>query len=144
YLNSREGIENRLRRFSLIAASCDELIDGVKTKRYTRTYIQRLLCHILLDIKKADISTFKASGCPAFIRVLAFNKKGTGLIKEIKARSAFPVVTKVADFSSTDDRISKMFKYDILATNIYNLAYSNAEYKKGMEDYLISPYFHKL
>jgi predicted nucleotidyltransferase len=144
YLNSREGIENRLRRFSLKAASCDELIERVKTKRYTRTYIQRLLCHILLGIKKTDISIFKASGCPAYIRVLAFNEKGTGLLREIKARSAFPVVTKVADFTSTDDRIIKMFKYDILATNIYNIAYSNAEYKKGMEDYMVSPYFHKL
>ncbi|HWQ30099.1 MAG TPA: nucleotidyltransferase, partial [Negativicutes bacterium] len=144
YLNSREGIENRLRKFSLTASSSDELIEGIKTKRYTRTYIQRLLCHILLDIKRSDISAFKASGCPAYIRVLAFNDKGTRLIKEMKARSAYPVVTKVADFASQDDRVSRMFEYDITATNIYNLAYSSTTNKKGMEDYLVSPYFHRL
>lgn len=143
YLNSREGIENRLRRFSLNAASCDELIESCKTKRYTRTFIQRLLCHMLLDIKKSDIAAFKAPGCPAYIRVLAFNENGTRLIREIKARSAYPVVTKVADFSSPDERISKMFDYDIMATNIYNLGYSSNVYKKGMEDYLVSPYYHR-
>lgn len=143
YLNIREGIENRLKKYSLTCSNCEDLIEAVKTKRYTRTYIQRLLCHLLLDIQKSDISSFKALNCPAYIRVLAFNENGTKLIKEIKTRSPYPIISKVADFKCKDERITRMFAYDILSTNIYNLAYKTPTCKKGMEDYLTSPYYHK-
>jgi predicted nucleotidyltransferase len=143
YLNAREGIENRLKRYSLTSSGLEELIEAVKTKRYTRTYIQRLLCHVLLGLHKSDISSFKALNYPAYIRVLAFNEKGTRLLKEIKKRSPYPVISKVADFRCEDERISTMFAYDLLATNVYNLAYKDSVYKRGMEDYLTSPYYHR-
>ncbi len=143
YLNVREGIENRLKKCSHTSSDCEELIEAVKTKRYTRTYIQRLLCHLLLDIKKSDVAIFKNLNCPAFIRILAFNENGTKLIKEVKKRSAFPVISKVADFDHPNVHIKKMFAYDIAATNIYNLAYRTHSHKKGMEDYLTSPYYHR-
>ena len=143
YLNVREGIENRLKKYAQSSVSCEELIDAVKTKRYTRTYIQRLLCHLLLDMQKSDIALFKEPDCPSYIRVLAFTEKGTALIKEIKRNSTYPVISKVADFKCHDERINRMFSYDILATNIYNLAYSTPELKKGSEDYFTSPYYHR-
>jgi len=144
FLNSREGIENRLKKFSLTCTGSEELLESVKTKRYTRTYLQRLLCHILLDMKKQDIAMFKALDCPAYIRVLAFNEKGTHLLKEINSHSAYPVISKVADFNSSDERINRMFGYDIRATNIYNLGYRDQPNKKGLEDYLRSPFFHSI
>lgn len=141
YLNVREGIENRLKKYSLTSSSCEELIEAVKTKRYTRTYIQRLLCHLLLGMHRSDISSFKDMNCPAYIRVLAFNENGTKLIKEIKALSPYPVISKVADFKCRDERITRMFSYDLLSSNVYNLAYRTPACKKGMEDYLTSPYY---
>ena len=143
YLNIREGLENRLKKHSKISSDCCELIEAVKTKRYTRTYIQRLLCHILLDIRKSDIAQFKKPDCPSYIRVLAFNNNGKDLLKEIKSRSACPVISKVADFRSPDERISKMFSYDLLSTDIYNLAYDAPIHRKGSEDYFTSPYYCK-
>lgn len=143
YLNVREGIENRLKKYALTCTGCEALLEAVKTKRYTRTYLQRLLCHILLDMRKNDIALFKALNSPAYIRVLAFNEKGTRLLKEIKNRSVYPVISKVADFRCRDERTAKMFSYDLLATNIYNLAYRNPNNKKGMEDYFVSPYYHR-
>lgn len=143
YLNVREGIENRLKKYALTCSSCEELIEAVKTKRYTRTYIQRLLCHLLLDMQKSDVAMFKELNCPSYIRVLAFNENGTGIIKEIKKRSPYPLISKVADFRCCDERIERMFSYDILTTNIYNLAYRAPEFKKGSEDYFRSPYYHR-
>lgn len=143
YLNVREGIENRLKKYAQTCTSCEELIEAVKTKRYTRTYIQRLLCHLLLDMKKSDIALFKDVNCPSYIRVLAFNENGTSLMKQIKNFSTYPVISKVADFECSDDRILRMFAYDILSTNIYNLAYRNSEFKKGSEDYFTSPYYYR-
>lgn len=143
YMNVREGIENRLKKYAQTSRDCEELIECVKTKRYTRTYIQRLLCHMLLDIRKSDIASFKGLDYPSYIRILAFNENGTGLLKELKKLAAYPVISKVADFRCHDDRINKMFAYDILATNIYNLGYRTPEFKKGSEDYLTSPYYHR-
>lgn len=143
FLNAREGIENRLKKFSHSCTGMEELLEAVKTKRYTRTYLQRLLCHILLDMKKQDIAVFKAHDCPAYIRVLAFNEKGTRLLKVIKSRSLYPVISKVADFSSRDERINKMFSYDLMSTNIYNLGYKDPSNKKGMEDFLRSPIYYR-
>jgi predicted nucleotidyltransferase len=143
YLNVREGIENRLKKCAFKSSDCEELIDAVKTKRYTRTYIQRLLCHLLLDMQKNDIALFKDLECPAYIRILAFNDNGKSLIKEIKNRSPYPVISKVADFSCKDERIKRMFSYDILSTDIYNLAYRTPAYKKGSEDYFTSPFYYR-
>jgi predicted nucleotidyltransferase len=143
YLNVREGIENRLKKYAFKSSDCEELIEAVKTKRYTRTYIQRLLCHLLLDMQKDDIALFKGLECPAYIRILAFNDNGKGLIKEIKKRSPYPVISKVADFSCKDERIKRMFSYDILSTDIYNLAYRTPAYKKGSEDYFTSPFYYR-
>lgn len=143
YLNVREGIENRLKKYAQTSSDCEELIEAVKTKRYTRTYIQRLLCHLLLDIQKSDIALFKEINCPSYIRVLAFSEKGPGLLKEVRKLATYPVISKVADFKCHDERINRMFSYDILATNIYNLAYRTREFKKGAEDYFTSPYYHR-
>ncbi|HRS21213.1 MAG TPA: nucleotidyltransferase family protein, partial [Clostridia bacterium] len=112
-------------------------------KRYTRTYIQRLLCHVLLDIKSADISMFKSRECPSYVRVLAFNNNGKKLIKKIMDCCPYPVISKVADFRCTDKRISRMFAYDVQATDIYNLAYRTPGFRIAAEDYLTSPYYHR-
>ncbi len=143
YLNVREGLENRLKKYAKSSSDCNELIETVKTKRYTRVYIQRLLCHILLDMRKSDIAQFKKPGCPSYVRVLAFNDSGKKLLKEIKACSSYPVISKAADFSYDDEHTSKMFNYDILSTDIYNLAYNMPAYRKASEDYFTSPYYHK-
>jgi len=143
YLNVREGIENRLKKYAVTCTGSEELIEAVKTKRYTRTYIQRLLCHVLLDMRKSDIVLFKDLDCPAYIRVLAFNEKGTELIKKIRQLSAYPLISKVADFRCHDERVTRMFSYDLLATDIYNLGYMTPGFRKASEDYLTSPYYHR-
>lgn len=143
YMNIREGIENRLKKFAQTSSNCDELIEAVKTKRYTRTYIQRLLCHLLLDLNKSDIAAFKDINYPSYIRILAFNENGTRMIRDIKKLGAYPVISKVADFRCQDERINRMFVYDIRSTDIYNLGYKSPEFKKGSEDYLTSPYYHR-
>ncbi len=143
YPNVKEGIENRLKKYAAASTNCEDLIEAVKTKRYTRTYIQRLLCHVLLDIKNADISMFKSRECPSYVRVLAFNNNGKKLIKMIMDCCPYPVISKVADFRCNDKRIIKMFSYDIQATDIYNLAYRTSEFRKAAEDYFTSPYYHR-
>ncbi|MEI3507373.1 MAG: nucleotidyltransferase family protein [Anaerotignum faecicola] len=53
-----EGLENRILHSIDSCYSFEEMMDFIKTKRYTRTKIQRILLHILLDIKESEVSYF--------------------------------------------------------------------------------------
>lgn len=50
------------------------MMDFIKTKRYTRTKIQRILLHILLDIKESEVSYFLNLPKMPYVRVLGFQK----------------------------------------------------------------------
>lgn len=141
YLSLKEGIEFRIKKAADQATCTEELIEGIKTKRYTRAFIQRLLCHILLDLKWEASKIFKQQGVPSYARVLGFNDKGKQLLRSINKASQFPVINKVADFKTDNPLLSKMFDYDLKASDIYNLARPDSSYKRAGEDYKSSPIY---
>lgn len=137
----KEGIEYRIKAKSNTSTSLNELIDNIKTKRYTRTYLQRILCHTLIGITKSDVLRSKINKSLAYIRVLALNKKGRELLREANKNSLYPIITKTADFNSQDKFLNRMFELDLLSTDIYNLAKKNPLYKLPKQDYWNSPYY---
>ena len=64
-------------------------IRGMLRKTILHARIRRALFNILLGITKTDINT-----PPQYIKVLAANKTGCALIKEIKEKSEIPIITK--------------------------------------------------
>lgn len=137
----KEGIEYRLKNKGDISYTLNNLISFIKTKRYTRTYIQRMLCHLLLDINQKDVLQSKDNNSPVYIRVLAFNEKGRYLLKKIKSSTFTPIIVKTAKFKSENTFLNRMFQLDILSTDIYNLAIKNPEHRIANQDFLISPFF---
>lgn len=112
----REGIENRIMKTAYTAESFDELVDSIKTKRYTRTSICRMLMQSLLNIRKQDLSEI-----PQYTRVLAATDKGCELLKIARKASSIPIVTKGADIPKCRES-----ELDSFATDIYALATSSA------------------
>lgn len=141
YISVQEGLEHRIKKAAEKASCINELIDAVKTKRYTRAFIQRILCHILMDLDWESTIAFKQLGTPSYARVLGFNDRGKQLLRTIIDNSTYPVINKVASFNPEDSTLRRIFEYDIRATNIYNLAYQNKAYKKAGEDYRTSPIY---
>lgn len=139
FMNIVEGIENRIKKFATSSTNIIEFIEKCKTKRYTRTFIQRLLCHLLINLKYSDITRFKNIDCPSYARVLALNEKGKGLIKKIKKNEDYPIITKTANFTTNSTELRKMFDFDILSSDIYSLTQNCDKYKKGGADYYTSP-----
>lgn len=137
----KEGLEYRIKTKSNTSTTLNGLVNSIKTKRYTRTYIQRILCYALLGITKDDVFYSKSNNALAYIRVLAFNKKGRELLKRIKQCSPYPIISKSADFISNDTFLNRMFDLDVLSTDIYNLAKKNSKYKLYKQDYMNSPYY---
>ena len=141
YISINEGLEHRIKKAAARSSCIEELIEVIKTKRYTRAFIQRLLCHILIDLKWTESKAFKQPGTSSYCRVLGFNDRGKQLLKKINDNSQYPIINKVASFKTEDPILNKIFEYDLRSTDIYNLAYTNNRYKRAGEDYHKSPIY---
>jgi len=111
-----EGLENKFKKASQISISCDELAEAVKSKRYTRTRINRICANSLLGIED-----FHTEFEPQYARVLAFNERGQEILAKMKKASQIPVITKVADAKPDTNEFKIMLEKDLLATDIYSI-----------------------
>lgn len=147
YFDISEGIENKIFKAALVAKDYDELLNLVKSKRYTMTRIKRCLNNILLGITKDDMELAKGINTIPYVRILAFNSKGREIIREIKKSSEIKIINKFSEVEHFMD--DKNFKFlienDIKCTDIYNTIYykKNRPLLKGSMDYFIKPIYIK-
>lgn len=104
-----EGLEYRLLAHIRDADSYDRYLNVIKTKRYTRTRLNRLMLYILFDITREK---FKAYTMPHAVRVLAMNSTGRQYLAHIK--SDVNIVTNM------NQKNAHLFQNEIMATDIYN------------------------
>lgn len=131
-----EGIENKILENISKSDSVEELIQSVKSKRYTYTRIRRMLFNILLDITKSDMSLIKENRYNiGYARVLGFNDRGRNIIKKIKNNSDIDIVNKVSSYNPKDKHTNMIFQKDIYATKLYNILKKSYYF----DDYLTSP-----
>lgn len=121
-----EGLENAIKNAANSCNTLAELINIIKSKRYTQTRIQRILLYILLNTTKKDMYISRKT--IPYARILGYSPKGKELISEIyNANPKITLITSVKNFfdSSNNKTYTHMLSKDILATNIYTLAYKN-------------------
>ncbi len=129
-----EGLENILKKYSYEASELEKLIDTLKSKRYTRTRIQRILLHALLGITKIEVNHYKYN--PQYIRVLGFTKTGEKLLSHIYNHANVPVVTSVSKYlKNANETGKKMIEKDVLASNLYTLGYQIPHFRDANLDY---------
>lgn len=98
--------KNLLQGFSASAAL-------LKTKEITQSRIQRALLHIILGIQQVPQTV-------PYARVLGFRKESSALLKEIKANSQIPVITKLADAHTVlDETAQSLLEETTFASNLY-------------------------
>ena len=138
-----EGLENRIKKASLKSSTVEQLINSIKTRRYTRTKIQRIILHLMMNLSKKDVKTFNRCG-PLYARVLGFSKKGKTLLRTIKKSSSTPLISKLSNYlrqtiseenNNIRNRLIKMLDHDILATDIYVLGNEKAEDRVARLDF---------
>ena len=91
YQTVDEGIENRIKKYIVEVNNFDELIEKIKTKRYTYHKISRMLIHILTSFTKEEAQNMKEI---EYIRILGFNSNGKHYLKQLKKNCSIPIVTK--------------------------------------------------
>ena len=134
-----EGLENLIKNAADSCNTLEELINIVKTKRFTQTRIQRILLYSLLGITKKQMEISKK--ITPYVRVLGFNNKGKELISEMMTLNPkLNIVTSVKRYIDdiANKNLKEMLETDILATNIYTLgyysdSYSNLDYTNKIE-----------
>ena len=76
-----EGLWSKFMKNCRSRASVEEIIEATKSKRYTRTRIQRMLLCAFLGLTAADLEWR-----PPYVRVLGFNDTGRAALREMKQR----------------------------------------------------------
>ena len=126
YQTVDEGIEGRIIDNITKVTTYEELIQNIKTKRYTYNKISRMLLHILTSFTKEEASNIDID----YIRVLGFTTKGQEYLSKIKKNITIPIIT------GYKKNISKVLDIEYRVTKIYSLFTSSSLIKK---EYQIKP-----
>ena len=91
YLDVDEGIDKRIKNVIDSSYSLDELINNVKTKRYTYNKISRMFTHILTGYTKEENKDFDIK----YVRVLGLNDNGKKYLNKVKKETTIPIITSI-------------------------------------------------
>ncbi|HOP10435.1 MAG TPA: nucleotidyltransferase family protein [Oscillospiraceae bacterium] len=109
-----EGLENRILSAAKSVSDLESLYGAVKSKRFTHARIRRIILNAYLD------TTASLQNAPVpYIRPLAFNKRGSELIKAA-ADQGLPIYTKSSKFAA-DPRCSAAFEHEAKTGSVYAL-----------------------
>ena len=133
-----EGLEYVIKNAANSSNTLDDLLNMIKSKRYTKTRIQRILLYALLGITKKDIAMSKK--IIPYTRILGFNAKGKELLSDIyESNNKINMITSVKKFADTNRNrdLMRLLEKDIFATNVYTLGYeynsmANLDYTSKM------------
>ena len=103
-----EGLWRKLMRNARKYATLEEIIAATKSKRYTRTRLDRMVMCAFLGITQKDM----ASPAP-YVRVLALNDKGREVLKSARETGLFP--------NAGEDMGASYQKLEYRAGSLYSL-----------------------
>lgn len=87
-----EGLWRKLMKNTRSCASLEEILTATKSKRYTRTRLDRMVMCAFLGLTEKDLSS------PApYARVLAFNHKGREILKAARQTGSYPNIGEKQD-----------------------------------------------
>lgn len=89
-----EGLWRKLMHAAREKATLEEIINATKSKRYTRTRLDRMILCAFLGITE-EILSFPAP----YARVLAFNDKGRQVLKKARMFGSFPNIGEMQENS---------------------------------------------
>ncbi len=122
-----QGLENRILECAPME-SIEQILQGIKTKRYTMARIKRILLNMLIGVKKSDLEIL-----PPYIRVLAVNERGRDILSAAKENSKIPFGSSLARLAAESDEAKRFAEIEAAASDIYAL--SKEKIGKGRLDY---------
>ena len=133
YQTVDEGIDQLLKKAALKAKNYNELINLVKSKRYTYNKITRMLLHILCNFTKEKAKKYDKIN---YIRILGLNTKGRQYLNTIKKDLDIPIISKITREKDEmlDFEIETTKIYDIYTNNLAKREFQSIIYKGDKND----------
>ena len=130
--DSNFDISNKILQNRHSFASFHSFCQLLKSKDLAYSRISRVLCHILLDIKKQDM-LLPNNACPLdakelvpYLRILGFSDNGRPLLKQIKKNGAVPLITSPQNAKGLLSlEAMHLLDKDIFASDVYRMMLSN-------------------
>ena len=123
-----EGLHNRIYDAARSSKNFNELVDKIKTKRYTAARIRRILMCAAFGITNDFIKKE-----PPYIHVLGCTKNGEELIKEIAKATTLPLVISSKDALNLEGFAKKTYDTEDMTSNLYSLSFNPI--KKTFSEY---------
>lgn len=101
-----EGLWRKLMHNSRQYSNLEQILTETKSKRYTRTRLDRMVMCAFLGLTQADLNT------PApYVRVLGFNDRGREILKNARQSGEFLNIGQAADhpYQQTENRINDLY-----------------------------------
>ncbi|MBQ7919895.1 MAG: nucleotidyltransferase [Lachnospiraceae bacterium] len=121
YMDVSPDLSDRIKKKLPEFTTFTKFSDLLKTKEITYTRVCRSLLHILLNMKKQDMSFYKdALDLVPYARILGFRKDSKELLTQMNKTTSIPMITKLADASSilSEDAYNMLIR-DIEINSIY-------------------------
>lgn len=136
-----DDLYNRMLKSFNNSNRLEDILQEIKTKRYTMTRIKRILIHTLMNLNKSTFRELNSTG-PRYIRVLAANKSGLELLSQVKLKSDLPIITKFSNYKKLNDNLLEdMIAFDKKSTDLYFTGLNPFSKRANMNlDFLTSPY----
>lgn len=139
FAECEEGIEYRLIETGLKASTFEEWLSLLKTKRYTRTRLQRLFVHLLTSTRKEELKSIHTSSLQ-YIRLLGMNDQGRNYLKHYKKHLPVPLLTKHAELK----RFGPAGQLDLRTAHCYWLCLPSENISKQLTaEYKQTPIYTK-
>lgn len=91
-LGAEGGLARRICAAARESTTAQELLERIRTKRYTDAHLRRTMLFCLADVHPEDVKIL-----PAYTTLLAANERGRDLLKQGRREDRIPVVTKPSD-----------------------------------------------
>ncbi len=112
-----EGLENRLYKVVWEHSSIADILDAVKSKRYTHARIRRIVLSALLGID-AELARLN----PQYIRILGMNERGREILSA--AKPTLPIIARAKDADKISPEGKILLSAEQRADNLATLATS--------------------
>lgn len=120
YLDVNNSLSDKICRNLFQFTGYGQFCGLLKSKDLTYTRLSRSLLHILLNITHEQMAEYVQNDYIAYARILGFCKTAAPLLKELKAHTAIPIISKLADARHQLTPIGlAMLEQDIQAAHIY-------------------------
>ena len=133
--DAAEGLENRLFDAIQHSASPEEAAERAKSKRYALSRLRRMVMCAALGVEKG-----MAEGAPPYIRVLAMDRRGMELLRDMRRKASLPVIIKSAHIRNAPPETQAVFELASRAHDLYVLGYGDPACQRGGEDYRATPF----